>query len=139
MSTFLIAAPEALAAASADLSGIGEAIKEATASLAPSTVGIAPAAADEVSAAIARLFAGYAQEYLALGARAVVFQRQFAQALSVAAGAYGAAEAVSGASLQIPGLQLPGLKALEQHVLGTVNPPVLALTGRPLIGNGANG
>src|SRR5947209_8375906 len=139
MSTFLIAAPEALAAAKADLSGIAEAIREATASSAPATTGIAAAAGDEVSGAIARLFGGYAQEYLALGAQAVVFQQQFAQALSGGAGAYAAAEAVSGAWLQVPGLHVPGLHALEQHVLGTVNPPILALTGRPLIGNGAPG
>ena len=37
MSSYLIAAPEALATASADLSGIGQAIKEATSAAAPST------------------------------------------------------------------------------------------------------
>jgi PE family len=61
MSSFLIAAPEALATASADLSGIGAAIREATGVAAPSTTGIVPAAADEVSAAVARLFGGYGQ------------------------------------------------------------------------------
>ena len=50
MSSYLIAAPEALATASADLSGIGEAIKQATAGAAPSTTRIMPAAADRITA-----------------------------------------------------------------------------------------
>ena len=82
MSAFVIAAPEALATASADLSGIGEAIKDAAAMWAPSTTRIAPAAADEVSAAVARLFVNYAQTYQTLGAQAAAFQQQFVQALS---------------------------------------------------------
>jgi PE family len=55
MSSYPITAPEALASASADLSGIGEAIRHATSAAAPSTTtttGIIAPAADEVSAAI---------------------------------------------------------------------------------------
>jgi len=66
MSSYLIAAPEALATASADLSGIGETVRQATAAAAPSTTGIAAAAADEVSAQIAALFGMHAQQYQAL-------------------------------------------------------------------------
>ena len=65
MSSFVSAAPEALAGASADLSGIGEAIREATSAAAPSTMGIVPAALDEVSAAIAALFGAHGQAYQA--------------------------------------------------------------------------
>ena len=103
MSTFLIAAPEALAAASADLTGIGETIREATASAAPATTGIVAAAADEVSGAIAQLFGSYAQEYQALGAQAALFQEQFVQALSAGAGSYAAAEAANGSRCRSPG------------------------------------
>ena len=70
MSSYLIAAPEALATASADLSGIGEAIREATTAAAPSTTGIVPAAADEVSAAIGRLFGTFGEDFHALSAQA---------------------------------------------------------------------
>ena len=52
MSSYVIAAPEAFAAVSGDLTGIGEAIKGAAAEAAPSTTGIVAAAGDEVSAAI---------------------------------------------------------------------------------------
>src|SRR5438270_9052608 len=134
MSAFVIAAPEALATASADLSGIGEAIKDAAAMWAPSTTRIAPAAADEVSAAVARLFVNYAQTYQTLGAQAAAFQQQFVQALSGGAGSYAAAEATSAAFMQIPDPQ-----AVEQNLLGAANAYSLTLTGRPLIGNGANG
>src|SRR5262249_17281152 len=129
MSISLIAVPEALAAASADLSGIGEAVREASASAAPWTTGIVAAAADEVSGAVARLFGGYVQVYQALGAQAVVFQRQFVQALGAGAGSYAAAEVANGSALQ----------TWEQTLLGAVNAPSVALTGRVLIGNGASG
>lgn len=81
MSTYLIAAPEALAAASADLNGIAETVGKATASAAPSTTEIAAAAADEVSAAIARMFGGYAQSYQSVGAQIALYQKQFQQTL----------------------------------------------------------
>ncbi|WP_156452932.1 PE family protein, partial [Mycobacterium gordonae] len=135
MSTFLIAAPEALAAASADLNGIAEAIRKATVSAAPSTTQIAAAAADEVSAAIAQMFGGYAQSYQSVGTQIALYQKQFQQALATGAGAYAAAEAVNVLSLQ--GFE----QTLEQtllEVVDTVNVPFVAYTGRPLIGNGAN-
>ena len=134
MSTFLIAAPEALAAASADLKGIGEAVRKATASWAPPSTGIMAAAADEVSGAIAQLFGVYAEDFQALDARAAVFEEQFLQTLTAGAGSYATAEAVNGSLLQILDVQ-----NLEQKLLAPLNGPVLALTGRPLIGNGANG
>ena len=142
MTTFLVAAPQTLAAASADLSGIGEAIRAATASAAPSTTGIAAAAADEVSEAIARLFGSHAQDFQALSTQATAFQQQFAQALSGGAGSYAAAEAANGSLLQTllqTVLLTPEAQTLEQRVLTAVNTPSLALTGRPLIGNGAPG
>ncbi|GAQ31659.1 PE-PRGS family protein [Mycobacterium pseudoshottsii JCM 15466] len=87
------------------------------------------AAGDEVSTAIASLFAGHAQEYQLLSARAAVFYEQFVQALSTASGAYAAAEAANANPLQI----------LIDDVLGVVNAPTNLLLGRPLIGEGANG
>ncbi len=83
MSSYLIAAPEALASASADLSGIGEAIRDATSAAAPSTTGIVPPALDEVSAAISRLFGGYGQQFQALSAQSALFHSEFVQSLSL--------------------------------------------------------
>src|SRR4051794_2904088 len=122
MSTFLIAAPEVLAAASADLSGIGEAIRAARASAAPATTGIVAAAADEVSGAIARLFGNFAQDYQAMGAQATVFHERFGSALSAAAVSYSATDILNSTAVQT--------------FLEAVNAPVYQLTGRPLVGNG---
>jgi len=123
MSTFVIAATEALAAASADLSGIGEAVRDAGASAAPTITGIAPAAADEVSAAITRLFGNYAADFQALSARTEAFHGGFARTLMHSANAYAATEAASN----------PLLQTLELDVLGVINAPSYALLGRPLI------
>jgi hypothetical protein len=129
MSSFLIAAPEALALASADLSGIGEAIREARASAAPATTVIAPAAADEVSAAITRVLGNYAADFQALSARAATFHVGFVQTLLHSASALAGTEAANGSSLQ----------NLKQDLLGLINAPSYALTGRPLIAPGAPG
>ena len=122
MSSYVIAAPEALAAASEDLTGIQEAIREATAAAAPSTTGIVAAAGDEVSAAIANIFGGYAKEFQTLTAQAALFHSEFVQALSSAAATYAAAEAANVSPLQ----------ALEQKVESLLVAPIEALITPPL-------
>ncbi len=123
MSSFLIAAPEALALASVDLTGIGEAIRAARASAAPATTVIAPAAADEVSAAITRLLGDYAADFQALSTRASTFHDGFVQTVLHSATAVAGTEAANGSLLQ----------TLKQDLLGLINAPSYALTGRPLI------
>src|SRR6202020_1777954 len=61
--------------------------------------------------------------------RAEAFHDEFTQTLSAGARAYAAAEAANANPLQ----------TLEQDLMSVVNAPSVALTGRPLIGNGANG
>ncbi len=87
MSSYVIAAPEAIAAAAAELTEIRTAINEAAAAAAPSTTGIVSAAADEVSDAIARFFGSYGQELQALTAQTTQFQSQFERALGEAGAA----------------------------------------------------
>lgn len=99
MSSYVIAAPEAIAAAAAELTEIRTAINEAAAAAAPSTTGIVSAAADEVSDAIARFFGSYGQELQALTAQTTQFQSQFERALGEAGAAYAAAEAANVAPL----------------------------------------
>ena len=124
MSSYVLATSGALATASADLAGIGRTIGAAYGAAAPSTMSVAAAAQDEVSAAIARLFATYAQEQQTLSAQAEAFHAGFVHALDSAGAAYSAAEAANTSPLQ--------------SALDAVNGPVQALTGRPLIGDGAN-
>lgn len=127
--SYLAAAPDFLGWAATDLSDIGSELAAAHAAATAPITALAPAAGDEVSAAIASLFAGNARAYQALSNQAAAFHAQFVQALSGAGGAYAAAEAASASQLQ----------TLEQDVLGAINAPTNALLGRPLIGDGANG
>jgi len=131
MSSYVIAAPEAIALASGDLTGIGEAIEGATAAAAPSTTGLVEAAGDEVSAAITSFFVSYAHEFQTLTAQATLFHAQFVRALNAAGTAYAAAEA-SNVSLLVQGLQ-------QQFFDKGIFSPFIYLTGQPLFGKAAVG
>ncbi|OBI54011.1 PE family protein [Mycobacterium sp. E796] len=98
----VIATPELIEAAATDLAGIGSTVNAAHMTAGPSTLFVRPAAADEVSAGIAHLFSGYAQDYHALAGKAAAFQEQFVQHLTTSAGAYAGAEAANMASLIKP-------------------------------------
>lgn len=123
--SYVIASSPIVAAVASDLTSLGSTISAANAAAATATTRMAAAAADEVSTAIAMLFSRHAQAYQQLSAQAAVFHDQFVQNLNVAAGSYTAAEAANVTPLQM--------------LLDMVNAPTLALVGRPLIGNGANG
>jgi hypothetical protein len=129
--SLVIAAPEALAAASADLTGIEAAIKQASAAAAPPTTGIAAAAGDEVSTAVANLFGDFAEEFHALTAQTTLLHSQFASTLSAAGATYAAGE-LTNVSLLV--------KGIEQEFLDVgVFSPFTYLTGQPLFGQGAVG
>jgi hypothetical protein len=91
--SFVVAAPDALVAAAANVAGIESALADAHAAAAAPTTGVLAAAADEVSTQIAAVFARYGLSFQQLGAQAAAFQRQFAVALSASANSYAAAEA----------------------------------------------
>ncbi|WP_142282213.1 PE family protein, partial [Mycobacterium sp. IEC1808] len=129
--SFVLISPEVVTIASSDLSGIGSAIKSAHAAAAGSTTSVLAAAEDEVSAAISQVFGNYAQEFQALSAQATLFHDQFVQSLTAGVGQYSATEAANADPLTT----LLG----EIQSLGLPPGPVKLLTGRPLIGNGANG
>jgi len=78
---------------------------------------------------VASLFSEHAQAFQALSAQAATFHAPFVQTVNAAGGAYTGTEAANASPLQ----------SVQQDVLGPINAPFLALTGRPLIGNGANG
>ncbi|OBK27622.1 hypothetical protein A5634_22410 [Mycobacterium asiaticum] len=124
--SFLAVAPDWVTAAAADLESIGSALNAANAAAALPTTGIATAAADEVSTAVAALFSGFGREYQALNTQLSAFQQQFQLLLGSAAGSYATAEAAA----SVP---------LLDGVLGVINAPTQLLLGRPLIGDGAAG
>ncbi|KAA1248191.1 PE domain-containing protein [Mycobacterium simiae] len=126
--SYLITAPDLLTIAAANAEGIGSSVLAANlAALAPTSTLMA-AAADEVSAAIASLFSGHAQEYQALSAQAAAFHERFVRALSDASRAYAAAEAANAGPLQV----------VVDDILGAINAPTNFLLGRPLIGDGVD-
>lgn len=127
--SIVIVTPEAVAGAGGDIARIGSWLNEVNAAAAGSTTSVMAAAGDEVSAAVAALFSGYAQEYQLLSVRAAVFQEQFAVALRGGAGVYAAAETANASLFEL----------LVEDGLFLINFPTNLLLDRPLIGNGYNG
>ena len=100
--TNVLAQPQAMAAAAADVAGIGSAINDANAAAAGPTTGVLRAAADEVSASAATLFNSYAREYQAIIKQAGAFHDEFARLLAAAANAYAETEAAASKALAAP-------------------------------------
>ena len=122
--------PEFLESAAADLKSIGAELNVAHAAAAAPTTGLLAAGTDEVSTAVAALFSEHGQAFQALSAQASTFHTQFVQALNGAQGAYAAAEAANASPLQAVIADAQSLAVFS---------PWKDLTGRPLVGNGANG
>ena len=116
--SFLLAAPQELADAASDLAGVGSTLSTANAAASAPTTGLLPAAADEVSTQIAKLFSAHAKGFQQLSAQAAAFHEQFVQALTASANTYVTAEANAAQTLR-----------------NAVNAPVQAVLGHPLIGS----
>lgn len=99
----MIVAPAFVDAAAKDLATIGSAISRANAEALVPITALLPAGADDVSAAIAALFATHGQAYQELSAHAVAFHEQFVQLMSAGAAQYASAEAANSSPLQIVG------------------------------------
>ncbi|MEY8016528.1 PE family protein [Mycobacterium servetii] len=101
--SFVIATPDLVESAASELAGIRSSLAEATSTAAFPTTGIASAAQDEVSLAVASLFGNVGQEFQALSARAQVFHAQFVEMMNAGAGAYAAAETVNAGQTLLSG------------------------------------
>ena len=144
--SYVIAAPEMMTAAATDLAGIGSTLTEEHTAAAALTAGLVPAAGDEVSAGVAHLFSGYAEDFHGLAAQAAVFHEQFVRHLTAGAHSYASAEAVNISYLlwlaQNVSLYKAGLY-LSQTLLGSNNPifqilglfvgTIVALPGLPFL------
>ncbi|OBK14156.1 PE-PPE domain-containing protein [Mycobacterium asiaticum] len=98
--SFLLAEPEIIAAAAANIEGIGSALATASAAAAAPTSTVLAAAADEVSAAVANLFGAYGAEAQSMLTRLEGLQNQFQLSLTAAAAAYADAETAIATGLQ---------------------------------------
>ena len=100
---------------------IRSSLDDAIAAAAAPTSGVAPAAADEVSAAIARLFGTYGQNFQALNTQAAAFNQQFVGLLNGGGAAYFSTEMANA----------------QQNLMNAINAPALTLSGQMWTG-GAN-
>ena len=98
--SYVIATPELMTSAAADLAAIGSNVSAAHMVAAARTVAVIPAAADEVSASIAHLFSQHAASYQALAGQAAAFQEQFVQHLTAGAFSYAGIEVKLASLLQ---------------------------------------
>ena len=151
--TSLLTQPQLITAAATDVAEINSAIGTANAAAAGPTTGLVAAAQDEVSAATARLFSSYAQEYQAVIKQAAAFHEQFTQALAAGGLAYAETEianaaaaskgalgsitqslmggTAASATVAIGGAAAPIIKTLSDPV-GTVTTLVLGASGLPI-------
>ncbi|MCV7079383.1 PE family protein [Mycobacterium szulgai] len=97
--SYVFVQPPILSAAATELAGIGSALSEATAAAAGPTTGIAAAAADEVSTALANMFGAFGQEYQAISAQLSSFYADLTQRLTATANLYINSEAINIATL----------------------------------------
>src|SRR5262245_414631 len=109
--SFVIAAPEFLTEAASGLSDIGSSIEAANAAAAAPTAAVLAAGTDEVSKAIAAVFAAHAKEYQSLSAQVASFHNQFVGVMNAGAAQYAMTEAANVSPLQ----------NLEQQLLGAIN------------------
>jgi hypothetical protein len=134
--SYVIAAPEMMAAAATDVASVGSTLSAAHLAAAAPTVALIPAAADEVSASIAHLFSAHAQDYQALAGQAAAFHQQFVQHLTASAASFASTEAANASLLQplttgaasigsavaaLPGQLLNTLTSLKDQLVGFLN------------------
>ncbi|MDT5066610.1 MAG: hypothetical protein QOK02_2765, partial [Mycobacterium sp.] len=83
-----VISPEWVQAAAQDLEGLRSALLEASDSTAAVITKIAPAAADEISAAVAAMFGGWGDEFQVISAQTQAFHADFVKTLNSSVGAY---------------------------------------------------
>jgi len=119
--SFVVTTPEIVTSAAGNLAAIGSAVEDATWAAAGSTTGVAPAAADEVSLAISRLFGSFGNEFQAVSAQAAAFHNQFVSLLNGGAAAYLTAEIANAEQnlLSVPAAAAAPGGAYEQLFVNT--------------------
>jgi len=122
--SYVLTEPDMVATAATDAESIGSALSTAVTDAAGPTTDLAAAAEDEVSAAVAKLFGAYAQEYQAIIAKAEAFHSEFTRALGAAANAYEHAETAATALLSS---ELPTVSSLTPTTSITSSDPLIAL------------
>lgn len=118
----VVAVPDLLTQAASQVATIGHTLGAANVTTAASTQAVLPAAADEVSAAVAELFSRFGRDYQTAAGQAAAYQRQFARHLTAAANSYATAEAANASLLQpaSAAAAIPSLDQLFASLISTV-------------------
>lgn len=124
--SFLLVSPDLLSSATTDLQTLKLALQRMNSSAALPTGDLVAASADEISEAVATLFAEHGQQYQQAAEQFAKSYEQFRVRLLETAREYATAEAALA-------------NYLASNVSHLINDPVLEATGRPLFGDGANG
>ncbi|OBK16698.1 PE family protein [Mycobacterium asiaticum] len=95
----VVAVPELIAAAATDLATIDRTLAVARMTAAGPTSNVLPAAADEVSGAVAQLFSQQAREYQRTAGHGAAYLQQFVEHLALAARSYGGVDAANASTL----------------------------------------
>lgn len=109
--SFVTAAIELLQSATQDLAGIGSSLADAAAAVCGPTTGVAAAAEDEISIAIASLFGSFGEQFQAVSGQAQAFHGQFVNLMNSSVGAYASAEVANAQQTLLGGLGTPGAAA----------------------------
>lgn len=100
--SFVITQPEALTYAAGKLQSLGSGMVVENAAAAAPTTGVIPAAADEVSALQAAIFAAYGTLYQSVSDQATAIHELFVNILGASAGSYAATESSNSVAASSP-------------------------------------
>lgn len=109
--SYLVTTPEWVTAAAGDLASINSVLQEAARAASAPTTGISAAAADEVSAAVSRLFGGFGQEFQAVSAQVSSYHADFLRLLDGSAAAYVSAEIANAGQVLAGAVSAPSAAA----------------------------
>jgi hypothetical protein len=125
--SFVVAMPDLIQGAARDLAGIRSSLAEATAAATGPTTGVAAAAEDEISIALASLFGNFGSEFQALTVQAQAFHQEFVGLLNAGANAYLGAEAANAEQTLMGELPAPAAASPVTGFGATVAAPYQAL------------
>ncbi len=133
---FVTTVPQAIAAAAAQLEGIGNSFTAESSAAAAPTTAVAPAASDEVSALQAGVFSTYGQLYQTVSAQAQAIHQQFVSLLQSSSGSYQETESANQAGAAASSLSNSASSAAAQPaqggLAGLINGLTSFLTTGPL-------
>ncbi len=133
--TYVLTEPQTLASLATNIEELGSTITAANAAAASPISGLAPAAADEVSEATAKLFGAYGRDYQAVATRAAAFHTKFTDALAAAGSAYEAAEADAQALLDGTSAAQTAnslMSAMNSPLTGNIVAVIMGGSGNPI-------